>query len=215
MRISSPDTQGSARWRWQAEACDPVLTAKLTVPGLPCCAVARARMDKLIAEGTRGPLTLVAGPPGAGKTMALAAWAAASCDPGALAWLTVDGHDSRPRAFWSYVVAALRRAGVAVPRFRFGPGRVEVDHAFLAHLASALAAHDPRVVLVLDDLHLLAEPAVLDDLAYVLRNASPGLRLVIASRVDPMLPLHRYRLAGQLAEIRADDLAFSADESAL
>jgi LuxR family maltose regulon positive regulatory protein len=112
-------------------------------------------------------------------------------------------------------VAALRRAGVAVPRVRFGPGRVAVDHAFLANLASALAAHDPPAVLVLDDLHLLAEPTVLDGLAYVLRNASPGLHLVVASRIDPMLPLHRYRLAGQLAEIRADDLAFSTEESTL
>jgi LuxR family transcriptional regulator, maltose regulon positive regulatory protein len=148
--------------------------------------------------------------------MAIAAWAAAaSRNPGALAWLTVDDHDNRPRVFWSYVVAALRRAGVAVPRVRFGPGRVAVDHAFLANLASALAAHDPPAVLVLDDLHLLAEPTVLDGLAYVLRNASPGLHLVVASRIDPMLPLHRYRLAGQLAEIRADDLAFSTEESAL
>jgi LuxR family transcriptional regulator, maltose regulon positive regulatory protein len=215
MRMSRPDTHGSTRSRGQADAYDPVLTAKLTVPDLPGWAVARPRIGKLIAEGTWGPLTLVAGPPGAGKTMALAAWATASCDPGVLAWLTVDGHDNRPRVFWSYVVAALRRAGVAVPRIRFGPGGVEVDHTFLANLASALAAHDPRVVLVLDDLHLLAEPAVLDGLAYVLRNASPGLHLVVASRTDPMLPLHRYRLAGQLAEIRADDLAFSADESAL
>ena len=153
------------------------------MPDLPGWAVARPRIDKLIADGTRGPLTLVAGPPGAGKTMAIAAWAAASCNPAALAWLTVDGHDNRPRVFWSYVVAALRRAGVAVPRVRFGPGRVAVDHAFLANLASALAAHDPPAVLVLDDLHLLAEPAVMDGLAYVLRNASLGLHLVVAHTV--------------------------------
>jgi LuxR family transcriptional regulator, maltose regulon positive regulatory protein len=214
--MSRPDTHGSTRSRGRADAYDPVLTAKVTVPDLPGWAVARPRIDKLIADGTRGPLTLVAGPPGAGKTMAIAAWAAAaSHNPGALAWLTVDDHDNRPRVFWSYVVAALRRAGVAVPRVRFGPGRVAVDHAFLANLASALAAHDPPAVLVLDDLHLLAEPTVLDGLAYVLRNASPGLHLVVASRIDPMLPLHRYRLAGQLAEIRADDLAFSTEESAL
>jgi LuxR family transcriptional regulator, maltose regulon positive regulatory protein len=216
MRMSRPDTHGSTRSRGRADAYDPVLTAKVTVPDLPGWVVARPRIDKLIADGTRGPLTLVAGPPGAGKTMAIAAWAAAaSRNPGALAWLTVDDHDNRPRVFWSYVVAALRRAGVAVPRVRFGPGRVAVDHAFLANLASALAAHDPPAVLVLDDLHLLAEPTVLDGLAYVLRNASPGLHLVVASRIDPMLPLHRYRLAGQLAEIRADDLAFSTEESAL
>jgi LuxR family transcriptional regulator, maltose regulon positive regulatory protein len=214
MRMSRPDTHESTRSRGHADAYDPVLTAKVTVPDLPGWAVARPRIDKLIADGTQGPLTLVAGPPGAGKTMALAAWAATSRNPCALAWLTIDDHDNRPRVFWSYVVAALRRAGVAVPRVRFGPGRVAVDHAFLAHLASALAAYDRPVMLVLDDLHLLAEPAVLEGLAYVLRNASPGLHLVVASRMDPMLPLHRYRLAGQLAEIRADDLAFSTEESA-
>jgi LuxR family maltose regulon positive regulatory protein len=69
-------------------------------------------------------------------------------------------------------------------------------------------------VLVLDDFHLMTEPAVLDGLAYVLRNAWPGLHLMVVSRADPLLPLHRYRLAGQLAEIRADDLAFSMEESA-
>ena len=68
---------------------------------------------------------------------------------------------------------------------------------------------------MLDDLHLLTEPAVLDGLSYLLRNAAPGLHLVVASRADPLLPLHRYRVAGQLAEIRADDLAFRVKESGL
>ena len=124
MRMSRPDTHGSTRSRGRADAYDPVLTAKVTVPDLPGWAVARPRIDKLIADGTRGPLTPVTGPPGAGKTMAIAAWAAASRNPGALAWLTVDGYDNRPRVFWSYVVAALRRAGIAVPRVRAraGPG---------------------------------------------------------------------------------------------
>jgi LuxR family transcriptional regulator, maltose regulon positive regulatory protein len=85
MRMSRPDTHGSTRSRGHADACDPVLTAKVTVPDLPGWAVARPCIDRLIAEGTRGPLTLVAGPPGAGKTMAIAAWAAASRNPGALA----------------------------------------------------------------------------------------------------------------------------------
>ena len=107
--------------------------------------------------------------------MAIVAWAAAASYPGTLAWLTVDDYDNRPRVFWAYVVAALRRAGVAVPRVVPGPGRVAVDHVFLARLASVLAAQDPPVVLVLDDLHLLTEPAVLDGLSYLLRNAGAGL----------------------------------------
>ena len=93
-------------------------------------------------------------------------------------------------------------------------GANNVNHSFLVRLASDLATQDPPVTLVLDDLHLLTAAAALDGLAYVLRNAAPGLRLIGASRMDPLLPLHRYRLAGELAEIRAGDLAFSVTESA-
>jgi len=185
------------------------------VPEVPGWAVARPRIDKLIAEGARGSLTSVTGPPGAGKTMAIASWAAAGTSACSLAWVTVDDYDNKPRVFWSYVVAALRGAGISVPHILPGPTREAVEHAFLVRLASVLAAQDPPVVLVLDDLHLLTNPATLDGLDYVQRNAHPGLRLVVASRVDPLLPLHRYRLTGELAEIRADDLAFSVEESGL
>jgi ATP/maltotriose-dependent transcriptional regulator MalT len=83
---------------------------------------------------------------------------------------------------------------------------------FLLRLASVLAAADPLVTLVLDDLHVLTDPKLLGGLDYVLRNSGPGLHLVVSSRADPLLPLNRYRLAGQLAEIRAGDLAFSTAE---
>jgi LuxR family transcriptional regulator, maltose regulon positive regulatory protein len=215
MRISSPDARGAARNRERGDAGDPVLASKVTMPDLPGWAVTRPRIEKLLAEGARGPLTSVTGPPGAGKTMAIAAWAASTSYRCALAWVNIDDYDNRPRVFWSYVVAALRRAGVAVPRVAPGPGRVAVDHLFLVRLASVLAAQDPPVVLVLDDLHVLTEPVILEGLGYVLRNARPGLHLMVASREDPLLPLHRYRLAGQLTEIRADDLAFSVQESGL
>jgi LuxR family transcriptional regulator, maltose regulon positive regulatory protein len=213
--MSSTDMRGAARLRGRAHADDPVLMSKVTVPEVPGWAVARPRIEKLIAEGARSPLTSVTGPPGAGKTMAIASWAAARTNPGTLAWVTFDDYDNKPRVFWSYVVAALQRAGVTVPAVMPGPTREAVEHVFLVRLASVLAAQTPPVVLVLDDLHLLTDPATLDGLDYVQRNAHPGLHLVVASRVDPLLPLHRYRLTGELAEIRADDLAFSVEESGL
>jgi LuxR family maltose regulon positive regulatory protein len=87
------------------------------------------------------------------------------------------------------------------------------EHPFLLRLASALAAQDPPVTLVVDDFHLLTEPKVLSGLDFLLRNAGAGLRLAAGSQAAPLLPLHRYRLAGELAEIRADDLAFTVAEA--
>src|ERR1700745_3130730 len=88
-----------------AAAGVPILASKITAPGVPGWAVQRPRITQLIAEGTRScPLTVVTGPPGAGKTMALALWAAA--EPGAVAWVALDDWDNQPGVFWSYVVAA-------------------------------------------------------------------------------------------------------------
>ncbi len=193
---------------------DRVLQAKIMAPSVPGWMVPRPRLEKRIDEGTAGPLTVVTGPPGAGKTMAVASWAAAK--PGPVAWVTLDHYDSNPKVFWATVVAALRNAGVTLRRVSAAPARTAgADHVFLLRLASELAAQDPPVALVLDDLHLLAGTGLMDGLQYLLRNARPGLRLVACSRADPLLPLHRYRLAGELTEIRASELAFSVPEAGL
>ena len=213
---SGVSAHAAARPRAQvAGAEDPVLIAKITRPGVPSWAIRRPQLDKLIAAGARGPLTTVTGPPGSGKTMAIASWAAARSDPLTLVWVSLDDYDNRPKVFWSYVVAALRQAGITVPPDSPAAGSGLADHRFLLRLASTLAAQDPPVVVVLDDLHLVTEQETLAGLAYVLRNATPGLRLVLSSRMDPFLPLHRYRLTGELTEIRADDLALSVPETAL
>ena len=96
-----------------------------------------------------------------------------------------------------------------------GARATAVGHDFLLRLAAVLATQDPPVVIVLDDAHQLTRACRPGWARHVLRNAGTGLRLVVSSRVDPILPLHRYRLAGELAEIRAEDLAFSAPESGL
>ena len=194
---------------------DPILEAKITAPSVPEWAVQRPRITKMIAVSTRScPLTVVTGPPGAGKTMALALWAAA--EPGPVAWVGLDEFDNRPGVFWSYVLAALGRCGVVVPRaLRSAVRGREADDGFLLRLAATLADQDPTVTLILDDLHLLTEPQVLKGLDFVLRNSGTGLRLAVSSRMDPLLPLHRYRLTGQLTEIRARDLAFSVAEAGL
>src|SRR5215831_2256671 len=193
-----------------------ILRSKITMPGRPDWAVPRPRLDRLIGDGVRGPLTALMGPPGMGKTLAMALWAAGNGSSSPVAWVTLDEFDNRPRVLWSYIMAALRRAGVAVPHASWSAACVDtMDHEFLVRLAAALAAAEPPVILVLDDLHLLTERPALQGLTYLIRNAAQGLRVVVASRIDPLLPLHRFRLTGELTEIRADQLEFSVPESGL
>ena len=204
----------TGRPRTQTNADRSVLRSKITVPSPPDWAVPRPRLDLLIANGIEGPLTALMGPPGTGKTLAIASWAAANQRP--VAWVTLDEFDNRPRVLWSYVMTALRRAGVSVPHTSWSAAHVDtLDHEFLVRLASALATAEPPVILVLDDLHLLTDRTALRGLTYLMRNAQQGLRVMVASRIDPLLPLHRFRLTGELTEIRADQLAFSVPESGL
>jgi LuxR family maltose regulon positive regulatory protein len=200
-----------ARSKGPPSAADNVLRSKITPPGRKEWVIRRPRIEERIAAG---PLTVVTGPPGAGKTTAVASWLAVAEDP--VAWVTLDRYDSRPEVFWSTVVAALRCAGVEFRRALPAPGRTgRADHAFLLRLAVELATQDPPVTLVLDDLHRITERGLDDDLRYLITNTRPGLRVVICSRVDPTLSLHQYRLAGELTEIRADELAFSVHEARL
>lgn len=195
---------------------DPFLMVKITVPALPDWVVSRQRIERKIAAGAQGPLTVLTGPPGAGKTVAMATWAATHSRAYPTAWVTLDEYDNRSRVFWTYLVEALRHAGVSIPRRVSAAARGgSADLGFILRLAAAIQAHGSPVSLVLDDFHLVTAHSQITGLARLLRNAQPSLHVVLASRGDPGFPLHRYRLAGELTEIRAADLAFTVPEAGL
>jgi LuxR family transcriptional regulator, maltose regulon positive regulatory protein len=66
---------------------------------------------------------------------------------------------------------------------------------------------------VLDDLHAVAAAEALDVVRRLVDHAPPALHLVLATRVDPALPFARWRLGGDLAEVRAPELSFRVDEA--
>jgi LuxR family transcriptional regulator, maltose regulon positive regulatory protein len=194
-----------------------LLATKLVAPLPRWRPVARPRLLGLLEAGTSGPLTVLAAPPGAGKTILLASWMTDGRPPGPVAWVTVDRGDDDPVRFWSHVVAALRSSGAAASDgllAGLGPPSRDALQGFLAVLVNGLAELAEPVVLVLDDLHEAPGPAVAAGLRFLLKQAPPQLRLVVATRADPPLPLHRLRVAGQLAEIRAAELAFTPAEAA-
>jgi len=94
---------------------DPLLAVRFTVPDLTETFVRRPRLVGRLAEGVRGPLTLVNGPAGAGKTLLVAHWISTMDRPDDVAWLTVEPEDTGPGIFWTYVLESLRRHGADVP----------------------------------------------------------------------------------------------------
>ncbi|NUQ97358.1 MAG: helix-turn-helix transcriptional regulator [Streptomyces sp.] len=195
---------------------DPVLAARFSVPVVPKTFVHRARLAEQLDVGVRGPLTLVDGPAGAGKTLLVADWVRTADLPGPAAWLTVEPEDGGPGVFWTYVLQAFRHHGIALADHIGSPARPgTVDRSLLTRLAAWLEGRDVPVILVLDDFDGAPGSAeVADELQFVLHHAGDGLRLVIVCRAEPLLPLHRYRAAGELVDIRSADLAFRSEETA-
>ncbi|MFF3884130.1 LuxR C-terminal-related transcriptional regulator [Streptomyces sp. NPDC001914] len=195
---------------------DPLLAVRFTVPDLTETFVRRPRLTGRLTEGVRGPLTLVNGPAGAGKTLLVAHWISTRDRPDDVAWLTVEHEDTGPGIFWTYVLESLRRHGAAVPDDIGSPSSPgDVDHSLLTRLAAWLSERAEPVILVLDEFDRVGASAeVADELQFVLRHAGGGLRLIVVSRTEPQLPLHRYRAAGAVAEVRGADLAFVPGETA-
>ena len=190
----------------------PLIPSRFGIPEQPRFLVARPRLLAMAGRAD-APLTLVVGPAGSGKTQLVASWARAQ-GRNAVAWISIEHHDGRSRAFWADVVAALGHAGAAdpsSPALRAGPDAA--DRTFLVRLAAELAARPDPLVLVLDGVSMIDGERWATELEFVLRHAGPMLKVVLIGRSDPPMPLHRYRLAGRLTEIRTGDLAFTAGEA--
>ncbi|MEU0051006.1 LuxR C-terminal-related transcriptional regulator [Streptomyces sp. NPDC006309] len=192
---------------------EPFLRTRFALPARPATFLRRPRLAAHLGQAFDTPLTLVDGSAGAGKTLLVADWAAGLRRP--VAWLTGEPGDQGCGMFWAYVLQALRAAGVPLPPGIGCPadaGRVE--HRLLARLADDLSGRERPVVLVLDDSDRMTSAPIAEQLEFVLHHAGPGLRLILVSRTEPLLPLHRYRAAGAVTEIRDAELAFTEEEAA-
>jgi ATP/maltotriose-dependent transcriptional regulator MalT len=197
-----------------ADGATVVVATKLARPPQRAEHLARERLVAALRSGSARRLTLLAAPPGFGKTTLLSAWAESE---DGVAWLALDADDNDPVRLFTYVVEAIQtvRPGIGLTARTAlrapGAGLTEV---VLPLLVNDLAAPDTSAVkLVLDDYHVITNPAVHDALGYLLERMPPSLRIVVASREDPPLALARLRARGELCELRAADLRFAADEA--
>jgi LuxR family transcriptional regulator, maltose regulon positive regulatory protein len=190
---------------------------RFTIPALPEPFVRRPRLDEDLERGVLGPFTLVSAPAGTGKTVLVSDWAIRARSRWPVAWVTLEAKDESRQDFWTSFVQGMAGCGVVarLPSLRTDvpqSGEGFVDTVVSALLDRAEAPGAEPVVMILD-CETDISAAVAEDLDWVMRRAGGWLRLVVLTRVDPVLPLHRYRLAGTLVEVRMADLAFTPDEA--
>ncbi|MFN8379694.1 MAG: LuxR C-terminal-related transcriptional regulator [Anaerolineae bacterium] len=196
----------------------PLAQAKLRRPQLTAGLIIRPRLFDLLDRGRRLPLTLVCAPAGFGKTTLVSSWieTLAHGDAAGSAWVSLDESDNNLSAFLYALVAAIRSV---VPEacshtrdLILAPTAPAAD-LLTATLLDELDALPVRIMVVLEDFHLIHREEVLELTRRLVNSATPGVHWLITSRSTPPLPLARLRAAGQVSEIRSRDLRFTAGEA--
>ncbi len=189
------------------------LETKLRAPRLSAALLERHRLSRRLDEALeRGcQLIVLSAPAGYGKTTLCAQWGAALEQP--LAWLGLDTSDDEPQRFFEGLVRACCRA---LPRLS---EQLLLDwvkcgdlYASMTALINTLDRDGDRLVLVIDDLHVLTHREIRSTLRELLPHLSEAATVLIATREDPPLAMSALRGRGELAELRSTDLSFTLDE---
>ena len=194
-----------------------LLKTKFMIPVVRTDLVNRERLWRRLAQGMdqNCRLLLISTPAGYGKTTLLAAWLRQVDCP--VAWLSLEETDNDFTRFMNYLVAALKHVrgeiGETVLSLLQAPQKPS-PAVVMTMLLNDLASINHEFILVLDDYHTLSAKPAHEAIRFLLDHQPPNMRVVIATRADPPLPLARLRARGQLVELRESDLRFMPEEAA-
>jgi len=189
------------------------MRTKLHIPAPRPDFVPRPGLIQKLESGLQGKLTLVSAPAGFGKTSVLSTWHSCSSQP--FAWISLDDDDNNPVRLLSYLVASLQ---TVLPDFgkellsALQSAQPPAPDSTLSFLLNEIPS-DAEIVIVFDDYHVIRSNEVHALINRLVQYLPENLHLVLATRVDPPLPLPRLRGSRQLNEIRTDDLRFSVEET--
>lgn len=192
-----------------------LLPTKLYMPPNRTDQVARPRLLAQLNGHPQTRLLLISAPAGYGKTTLLTSWLQQQTGK-TVCWLSLDGEDSNPQHFFGYLALAIR----PLPNVQntveqlLQTGQLVPAAALAKAFVQDITPVTTPFIVVLDDYHRLDAPAIDEAVALMLQYMPPQMRLVIATREDPSLPLARLRARHQLVELRAHDLRFSTSEAA-
>ncbi|MEZ4573144.1 MAG: LuxR C-terminal-related transcriptional regulator [Thermomicrobiales bacterium] len=187
------------------------------MPNVQADLIVRSRVVELLDEGLRRRLTLVSAPAGFGKTTLVSSWIhSAPPDDYAIAWLSLDERDNDLERFLSYFIESLRLASPGVgdeAEELLGAAVDTQPEMLLISLINNIGSVSGQIVLVLDDYHLIENPAIHELMDFFIDNVPGQIHVVITCRADPPLSLSRWRGRREMVEIRAEDLRFNDEEA--
>ena len=192
----------------------PLLATKLFIPPARPNRVPRPRLIEQL--NILRPLMLISAPAGFGKTTLLSDWIPQSQH--CVTWLSIDEDDNDPIRFWVYVVAALQKL-----RANLGEDALTLLQSpqpppitgILSTLINDISSFPDDFSIVLDDYHLIRVRSIHEALTFLLSHLPPRMHVILTTRSDPPLPIARLRVRNQLFELRANDLRFTPDETAV
>lgn len=199
----------------QTPGSQSLTSTKLDPPALPVGLIERPGLLRRLTKSTAA-VVLIDAPAGWGKSSALAAWSHSADEQRSFAFVRLGREDNDPRAFWSYIVAAVHGTDETVPTeiadFLAAPGSDPL-RTLVPSLINSLNSGARSIVLALDDYHQITNAAIHGSVEYLIEHAPRGFHLVISSRTDPPFPLARWRAAGWLEEVRLGDLRMSTSDT--
>lgn len=158
-------------------------------------------------------MVLIAAPPGFGKSTLVGEWAAARDET--LGWVSLDTGDNDPIRFWRYVISACQTVDAALGKSTLAALRSAQQPSFesiLTPFMNELTQFSSRLVLVLDDYHVITSSEIHQALTFLLDHLPSALHILFITRSEPPLPLARFRARNDLLDLAVADLRFSRDE---
>jgi LuxR family maltose regulon positive regulatory protein len=191
-----------------------ILTTKLYRPRIGRDLVPRPQLLEQLDGWQQRPLTLVSAPAGYGKSTLVSSWLESLDDP--TAWLSLDEHDNDLGLFLTYFLACVQTSfpdAVEETVALMGGAELPPLRVLINSLANELNHLPQRLVLVLDDYHVISESKIDDLLSELLKHPPRPLHLVMVTRTRPRINLNRQRAHGQVTEIRTEQLRFSVTDT--